>query len=546
MTRRVTRGREQGRRRAATVCTAAIRSSGGASLSRKPLAPARSASNTYSSRSKVVRTRTARPAPRARRSARVASRPSIAGHPDVHHHHVAAAAARASATAAAPSPASPTTSMAGSTSKILRRPARTRGWSSTSRTPIRHRAAPSSGSRARDREAAAGARPGVELPAVQRDPLPHADQPVPAGRRSAPAPPAVVGDLDPQLAGAVAGSRTRTRRRRRVLERVGQRLLHDAVGRHVQPGRQRPRLARRPAARPASPACAHARRPGRRAGPAPAAGRSSGSLVVARRTPTSRRSSASVERPGRSICTSASRVRAASSPRASRSAPACSTIRLRRVPDDVVQLAGDAGALVRPRPGGRSRPAPAPARSASRASSAACRRQLRTSRPDQPGGDGQRAQHDEVVGLVDEDAAERDGQTDAGAAAGRRARPRSRPRARNGSSVRLRLLDLADLVEDQDAGDHERRARRGARRRSASGSVVSRPKGRAGPEGPATSVASDLPRRPAPPARRRGRRRLRPGGVLPPSRSGGGGSPSGPACGGTLAARTARRRPPAG
>ena len=74
---------------AATTRTAATRSSRGRSLSRNPLAPARRASNTYSSRSKVVRisTRTgsARAGPASRGSPRS---PSSRARTDVHQHHV--------------------------------------------------------------------------------------------------------------------------------------------------------------------------------------------------------------------------------------------------------------------------------------------------------------------------------------------------------------------------------------------------------------------------------------------------------------------------
>ena len=79
MTRAVTAGASR-RCPSATVRTAARRSSGSTSLSRNPLAPARSASNTCSSRSNVVRTSTLTPSrwgsPTMRR---VASRPSTKG-----------------------------------------------------------------------------------------------------------------------------------------------------------------------------------------------------------------------------------------------------------------------------------------------------------------------------------------------------------------------------------------------------------------------------------------------------------------------------------
>ena len=86
MTRRVTPGASSDSP-AATTRIAAASSSAGASLSRKPEAPARSASKTYSSRSKVVSTST-RVGTRASTSCRVAAMPSSTRHPDVHQRHV--------------------------------------------------------------------------------------------------------------------------------------------------------------------------------------------------------------------------------------------------------------------------------------------------------------------------------------------------------------------------------------------------------------------------------------------------------------------------
>jgi len=77
MRRRVTDGASKALP-AAAARTAAIRSPRGESLSRKPLAPARSASYTYSSRSKVVRITTFG-AGEPRVSRRVASSPSMPG-----------------------------------------------------------------------------------------------------------------------------------------------------------------------------------------------------------------------------------------------------------------------------------------------------------------------------------------------------------------------------------------------------------------------------------------------------------------------------------
>jgi hypothetical protein len=119
---------------AATTLMASTRSSGGTSLSRKPLAPARSADSTYSSRSKVVRisTRTGSwtPSPASRRVASIPSMPGMRTS-------IRTTSARtwpASRTASAPSAASPTTSRSGSASRIIRNPVRISGWSSAIRT----------------------------------------------------------------------------------------------------------------------------------------------------------------------------------------------------------------------------------------------------------------------------------------------------------------------------------------------------------------------------------------------------------------------------
>src|SRR5918995_703954 len=78
MTRRVTAGARRLSWRA-TVWMASISGSGPTSLSRKPLAPARRASNRYSSSSKVVSTRTRGGAADDATIRRVASRPSSSG-----------------------------------------------------------------------------------------------------------------------------------------------------------------------------------------------------------------------------------------------------------------------------------------------------------------------------------------------------------------------------------------------------------------------------------------------------------------------------------
>ena len=90
---------------------------------------------------------------------------------------------RASATASVPSLASPTTSRSGAESTSTRKPPRTSAWSSATTTRIT-RPPPRSGSWAAHAEAAVRPGTGGELPAEHRDPLAHADDPVPgAGPR---------------------------------------------------------------------------------------------------------------------------------------------------------------------------------------------------------------------------------------------------------------------------------------------------------------------------------------------------------------------------
>ena len=104
----------------ATHRTASTRSSGGTSLRRKPLAPARTAANRYSSRSKVVRMSTLAPVG-------VDEPPGCfdavhARHAHVHEHDIGLGAARPRSMASMPSPASPTTSKSSSLSRIRRKP----------------------------------------------------------------------------------------------------------------------------------------------------------------------------------------------------------------------------------------------------------------------------------------------------------------------------------------------------------------------------------------------------------------------------------------
>ena len=179
---------------------------------------------------------------------------------------------RARSTASTPSPASPTMSRSASAPSTIRNPVRSSGWSSASSTRIGRRTAgharfrlgrrrtqlPSGSSRTPGSRRPAGARcaacrrtarparacrPGrarrAAVPSGARPAagVEHLDgQPVPAERRAAPRRVAVPG----------------------VLERVGQRLLHDPVDRqrHARVERGRLAVAReaRPAGRPRAPA----------------------------------------------------------------------------------------------------------------------------------------------------------------------------------------------------------------------------------------------------------------------------------------------------
>jgi hypothetical protein len=120
----------------ATTRTACTSSSGSVSLTRNPLAPDRMASNTYSSRPNVVRITTRTPARRwSAAIRRVASSPSVPGI-RMSINRTSGVSSEASRAASSPSAASPTTSMSDCASRSERNPARTRAWSSASRTRI--------------------------------------------------------------------------------------------------------------------------------------------------------------------------------------------------------------------------------------------------------------------------------------------------------------------------------------------------------------------------------------------------------------------------
>jgi hypothetical protein len=120
----------------ATARTPRIRSAGSVFLTRKPLAPTRRASNTYSSRSKVVKMTIRTPARSSSAAmARVASRPSTPGM-RMSISTTSGRSALARRSASSPSAASPTTSIPSWASSRARNPARTSAWSSASSTRI--------------------------------------------------------------------------------------------------------------------------------------------------------------------------------------------------------------------------------------------------------------------------------------------------------------------------------------------------------------------------------------------------------------------------
>ena len=208
---------------------------------------------------------------------------------------------------------------------------------------------PASGAGRGPRSRRRGAGPAVSSPPCRaaRSRMPISPSPPGAGGRTGRAA-AVVGDLDLQLVRPVA-QEDGGARRARVLERVGQRLLHDPVGRHVDGRRQRAPLAlhvdvdRELRAAQRGRAAGRAdRRPGRGA-------RSSGSPAW-RRNPSRRCSSvtawrleASIERQRRGRLR---RLAVHHDPRR----PGLDAHHADVVGDDVVQLARDPHPLVEHRP----------------------------------------------------------------------------------------------------------------------------------------------------------------------------------------------------
>ena len=180
------------------------------------------------------------------------------------------------------------------------------------------------GSSTRTAKPPLGAAAGVEAAAVERDTLAHPDQAVPAARRrprQLPAPSSTISSSSESGAVADADGGVRLAG---VLERVRQRLLHDPVGRQLDPDRKLAALARRRGAPRGGPPRAPAPRAsaGRRAPAAARAGR-------LHRCAASRPGGASRSaRRGRSARSSpAPRASSRSSPSSTRrSAPACTTI----------------------------------------------------------------------------------------------------------------------------------------------------------------------------------------------------------------------------
>src|SRR6202035_3762843 len=170
---------------------------------------------------------------------------------------------RTASMAADPSAASPTTSRSGCASRIMRKPARIRAWSSTMRTRIKPPPCPPprageglwtptpcpppeaeglltgigggniQGQAGVDREAARWVAPGLELAAEERDTLAHPDQPMSRrGGRITPVAGAVVADVESEHRFRVMHPDINAPGAR-MLENVGGCLLHDSVGGQV-------------------------------------------------------------------------------------------------------------------------------------------------------------------------------------------------------------------------------------------------------------------------------------------------------------------------
>ena len=229
------RRREDARRRRRRRAPPRRAPRGGASLSRKPLAPARSAANTYSSRSKVVRIEHARWRRRRRSGGSPRCRPCRAcGCPSARRR-ARRGAPRATASSPSP-PRRPPRCRPGSRGSAGS-PARTSAWSSASRTRIgsSRRARRAAAWRGRV-EAAAGARarPSSAPPySAARSRIPISPCPR-AAAGAVPAPPPSSITSSSSASGRVARRVTARARGAGVLERVGERLLDDPVGGQVE------------------------------------------------------------------------------------------------------------------------------------------------------------------------------------------------------------------------------------------------------------------------------------------------------------------------
>ena len=219
-------------------------------------------------------------------------------------------------------------------------------WSSATRTPD-HRAAPgpAAGGRGPRTRRRSGCRPRGSPPnSSTRSRMPIRPWPP----RASPPPVArpVVGDLDDRRVGLVARQRRAACAPGGVLERVGQRLLHDAVGGQVDAGRQRCAARRHGRGRPRAPAArACSTRPAisvERSAAAPAA-----SLVVGAQD--AEQPAHLVEAVGRSPARSCRTPRGPGPGRCRCTRAAADRLQRHHahaVRDDVVQLAGDPGPLL--------------------------------------------------------------------------------------------------------------------------------------------------------------------------------------------------------
>ena len=248
--RRVTRGATTAspRRRRGSRPAAA---SGGASLSRKPLAPARRPGERVLVEVErgedehprgAAASRRSGASPRSRRR-RASARPSARRR---------GRSAAVSATASSPSPASPTTD---DVRPAPRGPCGSRSAAAPGRRPAGRGSCRATGkprvARASRRR---GAGPASTAAAVDGGALAHPGEPVAArGRARAAAP--VVGDLERERrrSPSAAGPSRRVRAAR-VLERVGERLLHEPVDGELRARAERRRRAGARRAASASPA----------------------------------------------------------------------------------------------------------------------------------------------------------------------------------------------------------------------------------------------------------------------------------------------------